>query len=102
MKRSLFLGAVAGLGFVAVTEFAPADAAPRNRDRNGSVTVCSNFGVKCVSGPTRPGRFGPEVRMPGGTWIDCARNCADTLRVATIDFWAQREQERGGGGEWRR
>ena len=25
--------------------------------------------------------------MPGGTWIGCERNCGETLRRETVDFW---------------
>jgi hypothetical protein len=66
------------------------------------VTACSAFGKGCVSGPTRPARFGAEVRLPGGTWIGCARSCGETLRNETVDFWAKRDAERGGGGFRRR
>ncbi len=69
---------------------------------SGMVTGCSQFGKGCVSGPTRAGRFGREVRLPGGTWIGCAGSCAETLRNETVDFWAKRDAERGGGGFRRR
>lgn len=75
--------------------------AAAKRQGTSSITACSNFGKGCISGPTRPARFGLEVRMPGGTWIACTSSCQDALRVATVDFWAQRDQERG-GAEWRR
>jgi hypothetical protein len=101
MRHTCFLVLATATAAYAAGFAATADAAGRGRDRSGTVTVCSRFDTKCISGPTRPGRNGLEVRMPGGTWIDCQRDCRDTLRVATIDFWAQREQERG-GGEWRR
>jgi hypothetical protein len=54
---------------------------------DGSVTVESRFGHGSVSGPVRNTAVGREVRMPGGTWIDCGRNCAETLRTETVDFW---------------
>jgi hypothetical protein len=48
----------------------------------------SRFGHGSVSGPVRRGPRGLlEVRMPGGTWIDCGRSCSDTLRRETVDFW---------------
>jgi hypothetical protein len=47
----------------------------------------SRYGHGSVTGPVRMGRTGPQVRLPGGNWIDCARNCADTLRRETVDIW---------------
>jgi hypothetical protein len=74
----------------------------RARADDTVVTGCSRYGYGCVSGPTRPARFGREVRMPGGTWIGCAGSCADTLRDETVDFWPKREAERGSGRSRRR
>lgn len=71
-------------------------------DRGAIVSVCSRFSTKCTSAPTRPGRFGSEVRLPGGTWISCAGSCKDTLRDETIDFWAKRDFERGAPDRGRR
>ena len=80
-----------------------ADTAVAQRARGGStVSGCSKFGNGCISGPVRNGRQGPEVRLPGGTWIGCAGDCRDALRVETIDFWAQRDADRGGGERRRR
>jgi hypothetical protein len=66
------------------------------------VTGCSRFGKGCITAPTRPGRFGPEVRLPGGTWISCQLDCPTTLRDETVDFWMKREWERGFGSRPRR
>lgn len=92
--------AVSLTGVAALMAASSAEAADK-RQRTSTITACSNFGKGCISGPTRPARFGLEVRMPGGTWIACTTSCQDALRVATVDFWAQRDQERG-GAEWRR
>ena len=51
------------------------------------VTAESRWGNGRVSGPVRPGKFGPEVRLPGGTWVHCVRSCSETLRRESIDFW---------------
>lgn len=59
----------------------------------GYVVAESRFGNGTVSGPVRRVRTGYEVRMPGGTWIQCRRSCSETLRVETVDFW----QNRGAG-----
>ena len=73
---------------------AAADADPRRGDREaalGWVTAESRFGHGDVSGPVRIGPRGArEVRMPGGTWIECRQGCADTLRRETVDFWENR------------
>lgn len=50
----------------------------------------SRYGHGSISGPVRAGRKGYEVRLPGGTWVDCARNCSETLRRETVDFWESR------------
>jgi hypothetical protein len=70
--------------------------------RGSVVSVCGRFTAKCISAPTRPARFGSEVRLPGGTWISCAGSCKDTLRDETIDFWAKRDFERGAPDRGRR
>ena len=51
------------------------------------VVAESRWGNGSVSGPVRPSRHGWQVRMPGGTWIDCVRSCSETLRRQTVDFW---------------
>lgn len=63
----------------------PGDARPSRG--NGSVTVCSLYGKGCVTGAVRPGRFDSEVRLPGGTWIGCKRDCKQTLREESVDFF---------------
>jgi hypothetical protein len=59
---------------------------------DGAVVVAeSGHGHGTVSGPVRRNNRGLlEVRMPGGTWIDCGRSCSDTLRRETVDFWESR------------
>ena len=83
IKTGALLLAAAGL-------FASAgagDARP-GRQSGGTIEVCSRYSNGCVSGPTRPGRFGDrEVRLPGGTWIGCKRDCRQTLREESVDFF---------------
>jgi hypothetical protein len=55
--------------------------------KRGLVTACSNYGNGCYTAPVRMGRLGPEMRLKGGTWIDCEGSCQDTLREKTVDFW---------------
>ncbi len=53
----------------------------------GHVTACSRYGKGCITGATRSGRFDREVRLPGGTWIGCKRDCRETLREEALDFF---------------
>jgi hypothetical protein len=75
-------------GIVALTI---AVSVPASAQRFGAppeiVVAESRWGNGVVSGPTRRGRTGWQVRMPRGTWIDCVRSCSETLRRATVDFW---------------
>ena len=66
-----------------------ADAGPLREGpkSDGFVVAHSNWGHGEVSGPVRLTRLGPQVRLPGGTWEYCKRDCSETLRVLTIDFW---------------
>jgi hypothetical protein len=64
----------------------------RSNSSEGVVTAESRYGSATVSGPTRVGPRGRrEVRLPGGTWIECGRSCSDTLRRETVDFWQGRD-----------
>jgi hypothetical protein len=88
------VGALAGLAGIA-------DAASK-RSRTASdgyqwVTAVSAYHGPntSISAPTRPSRWGREVRLPGGSWIDCAGDCREKLRETTIDFWIE-QQNRGG------
>lgn len=58
------------------------------------VVAESRFGNGTVTGAVRPARYGFQVRMPGGTWIDCRRSCSETLRVETVDFWENQGRDR--------
>jgi len=53
----------------------------------GYVVAESDYGNRTVIGPVRRSRFGYEVRLPGGNWVDCRRDCAEALRVESTDFW---------------
>ena len=58
------------------------------------VTAYASTGGKRVTAPVRKGRWGDEVRTPGGNWHDCEITCEYTLRRLTVDFW---ESQRDGG-----
>jgi hypothetical protein len=62
------------------------------------VTAESRYSGATITAPVRSGPRGRlEVRLPGGTWIECAYSCSDTLRRETVDFWKERGMPRGGG-----
>jgi hypothetical protein len=81
-------------GLAASLAVPPAAAADRARVAGrppgvvGYVTADSRYSGQSVSGPVRRGPQGRlEVRLPGGTWLECGRSCSDTLRRQTVDFW---------------
>ena len=81
-----------------------ADAAPRDRGygQGGYVVAESRWGHGTVSGPVRPGPRGWQVRLPGGSWIDCVRNrCSETLRLETVDIFERMENKDGGPNYFR-
>jgi hypothetical protein len=80
---------------VMVAALGTADAQSRYRGEGyGTVTTCSTYGNGCTSAPVRRGRNGYEFRLPGGTWIECRRNCRNALREDSVDFWeTQRENQ---------
>ena len=68
----------------------------------GTVTAKSRFSDKSVTRPTRQVRRGAlaysEVQTPGGAWIDCAGDCAETYRRQVLDLWETQQEEAGRGG----
>jgi hypothetical protein len=96
MRRShgTTIAVVVSLGLVVGSDTAAAGR--KSRDEVPNIAVAeSRFGHGIVTGAVRPGRFGYEVQTPGGNWLACARSCAETLRVETVDFW---ENKGGGAG----
>lgn len=78
---ALMLAALAGAATLAMSPQAQA------RDAGGTIHTCSRYGHGCLTAPTRQGRVEREVRMPGGTWIGCKRDCRETLREEALDFF---------------
>ena len=65
--------------------------------RFGYVTAESRYGAGSITAPVRISARGRrEVRLPGGTWIECRRSCSNTLRQETIDFWHIRASQPDG------
>ena len=85
---ALLLSAAIPLGAALV---APAEAGSRptpGEPRFGFVTAESRYSTSTITAPVRVSAQGRrEVRLPGGTWIECRRSCSNTLRQETIDFW---------------
>ena len=54
----------------------------------GQVTACSRYGNQpCYTAQLRQGITGKKLVLHHGTRIDCGRDCENTLREATVDFW---------------
>ena len=54
----------------------------------GSVTAHSHHGNGSITAPYRGTPVGYQVRLPHGTWVYCRTSCRETLRVETVDIWA--------------
>ena len=61
----------------------------------------ATFGSKTVVAPVRQGKWGDEVRTPGGNWVDCEITCEYTLRRLTVDFWDNQGKRSTGPGYFR-
>ncbi|MFM9941822.1 MAG: hypothetical protein ACKVP7_20245 [Hyphomicrobiaceae bacterium] len=72
-------------------------ASAQGRYHGDYVVAESRYGKGTVSGPVRPGRHGWQVRLPGGSWVDCARSCSETLRRQSVDFWESNGPQSQGG-----
>lgn len=52
------------------------------------VTACSRYGnYPCYTAQLRHSDRGKELVLHHGTRIGCGRDCENTLREATVDFW---------------
>jgi hypothetical protein len=58
-----------------------------------TIRSCSAYGNGCVTAPVRKGRFGPETRLPSGTWIDCRGDCREAIREDLLDFWETQSEK---------
>ena len=71
------------------------------QNANGYVVAKSDHGNGTVRGRVRATRLGPQVRLPGGTWIYCEINCTYTLRINSVDLWENMGRESDGLGYFR-
>jgi hypothetical protein len=78
----------------------------RTKGETTVVQAESRYGHGTISGPVRQGGHGRlEVRLPGGSWIECAKACSETLRRETVDFWENHGRDGRDGPDylsWRR
>ncbi len=75
----------------------------RSHYQPGEVVIAhSRFGNGSLKSIVRPGRWGWQVRLPGGSWTDCRRSCEETLRVKTVDFYEGNSIDDGGYGSLQR
>ena len=90
--------AAAALGVLAASSVMAAERGRLPPGIVGYATADSRYSGQSVTGPVRRGPQGRlEVRLPGGTWIECGRNCSDTLRRETVDFWRNHGGREAGG-----
>lgn len=53
---------------------------------------------KSVTLPIRGSKYGGrEVKLPSGTWINCARSCRWTVQKKYLDFWEYQQAPFGPG-----
>jgi hypothetical protein len=80
-----------------------ADAQDRRGPRGpeiGIVVAESFYGHGSISAPVRRNSKGRlEVGLRGGTWLECAFSCSDTLRRQTVDFWENHGGRPGDTGD---
>jgi hypothetical protein len=79
--------AISGLMLVAVGALTLAAASHAGERFRKTIRSCSAYGNGCITAPVRKGRFGPETRLPSGTWIDCRGDCREAIREEVLDFW---------------
>ena len=99
--RRICFGAL--VAFAALLTLADNDAAGFGRHNHGLapgqawVRAESQYGHGSVSAPVRYTSKGPQIRLPGGSWLYCDHLCSETLRLATVDFWESESADRATG-----
>lgn len=77
-------------------DMASAQGAQQRRGASGGYVVAESlFGNGTVRGEVRQTSLGPQVRLPGGSWVYCRMTCSETLRVESLDFWEARQSPGG-------
>lgn len=68
--------------------FIQSQIASATQKSQGTVNTCSAvMPDECITSQVRNSNTGMQVRLPGGTWIDCASDCSRKLREKTVDYW---------------
>ena len=65
-------------------------AAKRHAGRSGSMYVEDGLIPAIAEGAGTTFR---DVELPGGSWIDCGGDCAETVRREHLDFWETKREE---------
>ena len=89
------LGFAVTLVAVNSVELATAGSRAARSGGDGYVIAESRYGNARATGAVRQTSLGPQVQLPGGSWVYCRTSCTDTLRVETVDFWTARETPGG-------
>jgi hypothetical protein len=63
-----------------------------------AIVAHSHYGNGSIRSVVRPARYGWQVRLPRGAWVDCRRSCEETLRVQTVDIFGDGDNSLAGGG----
>ena len=85
--------AISALMLVAVGLLTLAAASRAGEPFRKIIKSCSAYGNGCITAPVRKGRFGPETRLPSGTWIDCRGDCREAIREEVLDFWETQSEK---------
>ncbi|HET6390106.1 hypothetical protein [Hyphomicrobium sp.] len=102
--RAKMLAAVAVASAVFIPLVPPAADAHIGRLRTDYkqgevITAYSRFGNGAIKSIVRRApRYGWQVRLPRGGWVDCRRSCEETLRVQTVDFFGSDDNSISSGG----
>lgn len=98
-KSAVMAGVLLGAAIMALDTTSAAGQGRRyGEPAPGYVVAESRWGNGTVTGPVRRGPNGWQVRLPGGTWVNCVRSCSETLRLQTVDFWKTVGREAPDGG----
>jgi hypothetical protein len=102
MRATIWTTAVGTAALLLAATASPSDASFRRLRSNYApgevITAYSHYGNGEISSVVRPGRYGWQVKLPGGAWTDCRRSCEETLRVQTVDIYGDGDSSLTNGG----
>lgn len=88
MKQKYFTVAAMFLGLFAIGSTSSLAGDVSSHLSRSLVTACSWYGHQtCYTAPLQRDAHGKKLVLHHGTRIDCGRDCENTLREATVDFW---------------